>query len=204
MAAIDIVLLLIFILAAWFGFRKGFIVQLGSVAAIVVAIIACRMLGGTVAELLLDSNPDWQTGSWLSRYGVSIMANAVIYLVAYYGVIIIARLLHKMSHVVLLAPVDHIAGAVFSAAKYGLVVSLLLNLCIVLFPNSKFIADSRLAGGKAVGWVIGFAPAVLDTLHPCDKDADGEKAQTDEDCTARATISEETSILCNLPLSFKE
>ncbi|MDE6813633.1 MAG: CvpA family protein, partial [Duncaniella sp.] len=125
MAAIDIILILIFILTAWLGFRKGLIVQLGSVAAIVVAIIACRMFGATVENLFFDCHPDWQTGSSLSRYGVSILANGIIYLVAYYAVILVAKFLHTATHAILLAPLDHIAGALFSVAKYGLLVSLL-------------------------------------------------------------------------------
>ncbi|MBD5300916.1 MAG: CvpA family protein [Bacteroides sp.] len=172
MAAIDIILILIFILTAWLGFRKGLIVQLGSVAAIVVAIIACRMFGATVENLFFDCHPDWQTGSSLSRYGVSILANGVIYLVAYYAVILVAKFLHTATHAILLAPLDHIAGALFSVAKYGLLVSLLLNLYIVLFPSAKFLADSRLAGGKVVELTVGFAPWVLDAIHPSDKGAD--------------------------------
>lgn len=126
MAAIDIILLLIFIVSAWLGFRKGIITQLGSVAAIVIAIIACRMFGGTVEQIFFDNHPDWQAGSSISHYAVSILANGVIYLVAYYAVILVAKLLHTVSHIVLLAPLDHIAGAAFSVAKYGLVVSLSL------------------------------------------------------------------------------
>lgn len=190
MAAIDIILLLIFIVSAWLGFRKGIITQLGSVAAIVIAIIACRMFGGTVEQIFFDNHPDWQAGSSISHYAVSILANGVIYLVAYYAVILVTKLLHTVSHIVLLAPLDHIAGAAFSVAKYGLVVSLLLNLYIVCFPNTHLIADSRLAGGKAVEWTIGFAPWVLDTIHPVEKDT--ENASGNEEATPVETDESKT------------
>lgn len=185
MAAIDIILLLIFIASAWLGFRKGFIVQLGSVAAIVVAIIACRMFGATVEDVIISHHPDWQTGSWLSRYAASIIANSVIYIVVYYAVLLIAKLLHTVSHVVMLAPLDHIAGAAFSVAKYGLVVSLLLNLYIVLFPNTRLVSDSHLCGGKAIELTIGYAPWLLDTLHPMEK--------TDAGCEDSNAQPEETN-----------
>lgn len=187
MAAIDIILLLIFIVAAWLGFRKGFITQLGSVAAIVVAIIACRMFGTTVEQAFFNHHPDWQTGSSISHYAVSILANGLIYIVVYYAVILVSRLLHRVSHVVLLGPLDHMAGAAFSVAKYGLLVSLLLNLYIVFFPATDLVAKSRIAKGRAVEVVIGFAPWVLDTIshaddtNEADKDAEstnGEVAQT--------------------------
>ncbi|MCM1355906.1 MAG: CvpA family protein [Staphylococcus sp.] len=169
MTAIDIFLILIFIVSAALGFRKGIITQLGSVAAIVVAIIACRMFGQSVGELLFGSHPEWE-GSSLTRYGVSIVSNCIVYIVVYYAVIIISRLLHTVTHAILLGPLDHIAGAAFSVAKYALVVSLALNLYIVCVPSTTLISKSRLCSGKAVELVIGFAPWLLDTLHPVEHD----------------------------------
>lgn len=179
MAAIDIILLLIFILTAWLGFRKGIITQIGSVAAIIVAIIACRMFGATVEDILFGQRPEWDSG--FSKYAVSIISNAVIYMVAYYAVILVSRLLHTLTHVVLLAPLDHIAGAAFSVAKYGLLVSLLLNLYIVVFPQTSLLAQSRLADGKAVEAVIGFAPWVLDAINPVnDRQDDGKLPENND------------------------
>ena len=73
MTVLDIILLLIFIGSAWYGFRKGIIKQLGSLAAIVVTIIACRTLGQPVAEMLSGRNPDWQASA-VSRATVSILS----------------------------------------------------------------------------------------------------------------------------------
>ncbi|MCM1076062.1 MAG: CvpA family protein [Bacteroides sp.] len=188
MAVIDIILLIVFIFAAWSGFRKGFITQLGSVAAIIVAIIACRMLGATVEQAFFDHHPDWQTGSSLSHYSVSILANCIIYIVVYYAVILIARVLHKVSHVVLLAPLDHIAGAIFSVAKWGLLVSLLLNLYIVLFPAQGPAAGSHIAGGKAAEAIVKFAPWVLDTVSHTDDGDDGTDGEVVTDVAETQTV----------------
>ncbi len=149
MTVLDIILLLIFIGSAWYGFRKGIIKQLGSLAAIVVAIIACRTLGQPVAEMLSGSNPDWQASA-VSRATVSIIANALVYLVAYYGVILIAKVMRMVSHAVLLGPLDRITGAAFAVAKYFLLVSLLLNLYIAVFPSARLSEKSHLCGGRVV------------------------------------------------------
>lgn len=172
MVTIDIILLLVFIVAAWLGFRKGFITQLGSVAAIVVAIIACRLFGQSVEEIIMGQHPEWDSG--FSHYAVSIVANCLIYVLVYYAVLLVARLLHQLTHVVFLSPADHIAGAAFSVAKYGLLVSLLLNLYIALFPDTKLLANSRLAGGKVVELTVEFAPWVLDTINPVTPSAGDE------------------------------
>ncbi len=168
MAVIDILLILIFILSALLGFRKGIITQLGSVAAIVIAIIACRMLGAQVTDLMFG--PPDPSQSSLSHYAHSIIANGVIYIVVYYGVVLVAKLLRMVTHAVLLGPLDRIAGAAFSVAKYFLLVSLLINLYVVCFPNTTLLSKSRLAGGQAVDLVVGFAPWLLDTVSPIEED----------------------------------
>lgn len=165
MTAIDIILLLIFIVSAWFGFRKGIIKQLGSLAAIVLAIIACRMFGPQVTDIYMAGHPEYENSA-ISHYTVSILANAVIYLVAYYAVILVAKLLRMISHAVLLGPLDSIGGAIFSVAKIFLLVSLLLNLYIVCFPSTSLLSKSRLAGGKAVEMTVSYAPWVLGAISP--------------------------------------
>ncbi|MDE5989809.1 MAG: CvpA family protein [Duncaniella sp.] len=182
MTALDIILLLIFIGSAWLGFRKGIIKQLGSLAAIVIAIIACRCLGQPVTEMLTGAHPDWQA-SPISRATVSILANALIYLVAYYGVIIVAKLLRMVSHAILLGPLDRIAGAAFSVAKYFLLVSLLLNLYMVIFPSDTLSSRSHLCNGRVVvltarfaPWVLGAIPALASDGGDCPKTVSTEKA----------------------------
>lgn len=170
MTAIDIILILVFVFSAWLGFRKGIITQLGAVAAIVIAIIACRILGPQIESMVMGSHPDWQTSS-VSHYTVSIVTNCVIYLLAYYGVLIAARLMRTVSHAVLLGPLDRLAGAAFSVAKYFLLVSLLLNLYIAVFPDTKLLSASRLGGGYAVELAVGFAPWLLDTVSPGENDS---------------------------------
>lgn len=192
MAVIDIILILIFILTAWLGFRKGIITQIGSLAAIVIAIIACRMFGVTVENLIFGQRPDWDSG--FSHYAVSIISNAIIYIAVYYAVILIARMLHTLSHVVLLGPLDHIAGAAFSVAKYGLLVSLLLNLYIALFPDTSLLAQSRLADGKAVEKVIGFAPWVLDAINPVDNGDIKSQSEETTDGSAGDKTSDEGQV----------
>lgn len=45
---LDIVIIVIFAVSAIMGYRKGLIGQIGSVAAIIIGILACRMFGPQV------------------------------------------------------------------------------------------------------------------------------------------------------------
>ena len=53
MPALDIAILIVFAVSAVMGFRRGLIAQVGSVAAIIIGIIACRMFGAQVTEMIM-------------------------------------------------------------------------------------------------------------------------------------------------------
>ncbi len=71
-----------------------------------------------------------------------------------------------VSHAVLLGPLDRITGAAFAVAKYFLLVSLLLNLYIAVFPSARLSEKSHLCGGRVVLLTARFAPWVLGALSP--------------------------------------
>lgn len=153
MPLIDIILLIIFIAAAVTGFRKGFIAQVGSLAAIVVAVIACRALGPTATGWVMPDGPDAETGSSMSRIIASALAYSGVYLVAYYAVILVVRLLKMVTHTLFLGPLDRIGGAAVNIIKWGLAVSLVLNLYLALWPDGKMLRSSTIAGeNPSNGW----------------------------------------------------
>ena len=74
--------------------------------------------------------------------------------------------MRMVSHAVLLGPLDRITGAAFAVAKYFLLVSLLLNLYIAVFPSARLSEKSHLCGGRVVLLTARFAPWVLGALSP--------------------------------------
>lgn len=159
MALIDIIILIVFAVAVIVGFRKGFIVQIGSFAAIIVAIIACRLFGAQVSDLILscfDETPSvWQ------RYSASALAYCGVYIVVYYAIVLIAKACRHAAKALMLGPVDRIGGALLSVFKWFMALSVAANLYIALFPGSNWLASSRLCGGKAATSIVGLAPRVL-------------------------------------------
>lgn len=161
MTALDIIILVFVAVGLATGLYKGFISQLGSIAAIVLGIIACRLWGDVAVGVVsgwLDPSPEYS--SW-TVYGVTIIGYVLLFVVVYLAVIVLARLLHRLSHVMLMGPIDHIAGALLGIFKWVLLLSVLVNLWLVCSPGSKAVEDSRLAGGKVAAWVKGFAPSLL-------------------------------------------
>ncbi len=157
MTFIDIVILAVFILSAVMGFRKGLIKQIGSVAAIFIALVACRVFGPQLSEIVLASAGE-DTSS-MSRYCSMILANAAIYIVVYYAVIFVAHLLKTVTHTLMLGPLDRIGGALVNVIKWFMALSVALNLYITLFPSNKLVEKSHLDSGRPLTWILELAPA---------------------------------------------
>lgn len=167
MTVTDIIILAVFILSAVMGFRKGLIKQIGSVAAIFFALIACRVFGPQLAGTVISSAG--KDTSFMSHYCGTILAYAGIYIAVYYAVILAARLLKTITHTLLLGPLDRIAGALVNVIKWFMALSVALNLYITLFPCSSLSKESRLGAGGPLQWTIELAPAAwgafTDKIH---------------------------------------
>ena len=164
MATIDIILLIVVVGAGIWGFSKGFIHQIGAIAAVIVGIIACRMLGPQAVELIC---PPGEADAFSSKHiGAVVMAYAVLYIVAYYAVLLVAKMLKLAVHTVFLGPLDRIAGALLNIGKCLIMLSFLLNVYMAIFPDSDLQKTSKIAEGKAVAMVIGLAPRIVGAVLP--------------------------------------
>ena len=150
---LDVIIIAVVVAAAVMGFRKGFIGQLGSVAAIIIGVVACRLFGPQVTDMIMPADQGPEVNS-MSKYAYSILAYAGVYIVAYYAVILVARLLRTVTHTLLLGPLDRMAGAV----KWLLALSVALNLYVIIVSGSDLGSRSRL-GKETVQFIMEIAPA---------------------------------------------
>lgn len=118
----DIVIVIVAIAAAIWGGWHGLIRQLGSLVAIILGIVACRIFGQDAAHAL----------------GMSLFtADIILFVAVYFIVTALARLIKGLAHAVFLGGIDRLGGAVFGIFKAMVAVSLILNLIIALSPDSK-------------------------------------------------------------------
>lgn len=164
MSITDIVILVIFAGAVVYGFWKGIISQIGSVAAVILGIIACRLFGDEAADLTSTLLPELAQNPETARYACSVIGNVVLFLLVYLTVKLIASLIKKIASALLLGFVDKILGSAFCIFKWFLVASIALNVWYLLFPDSGIVKSSTLAGGKAIDAIMELAPAILGSL----------------------------------------
>lgn len=152
MNTLDFILLVPLVFGAYNGFKKGFILEVISIIAFILAIIGSFTLLQWGMDLLSEN---FNINSQLLPY--------ISFVLIFIGIIFIVNLLGKVAkklvELVLLGPVDKMAGAIVSLIKWSFGVSIIIWLTdsfgIGLFDSWK--EDSVL-----YPYFLSFAPLVVD------------------------------------------
>ena len=123
MTGFDIIVLVVVGLAAIGGFTRGFIQEVLSLLAWILAIFAIRFLHTDLTQFLLDSVGSPTTAA--------ILAFAVLLLVPYAAMKIIASNVGKASRNSVIGPIDRVLGFGFGAIK-GVIVAVIGFSLVVL------------------------------------------------------------------------
>lgn len=153
-----VILAIVLIAAALVGWHKGAIRQVGSIAAVVIALIVCRMWGDRVVPLVggwLGAD-DPSQGSW-SDYSATVLGYAGLFMLVWLLVWLLTRMLHQAIKIAHLGILDKAGGALFLMGKWALVGSIVLNLLKVVEPGGAVFAATGWQGAL-VESIMAFAP----------------------------------------------
>jgi len=156
MTAIDVLMILIFIVSIIYGLRRGVITQLGSVGGVIVGIVACRLFSGALTRFFAGDTPDAN-----DMYVCGVFADVLLFIVGYISARLVASLIRSVTRTLRLTVLDRVAGAMFSLFEWFLIFSLLLNIWQAFRPDIDVTAGSRIAGGRAASALKDLAPKVL-------------------------------------------
>lgn len=116
MNVIDLLVCVVVLAAVWNGWRRGAILQLCSLAAIVIAVWLAARFGGPAAQLLrIDS-----------AYA-SVAGFAAVFIVALLVISVVARIVRRIFHFAGFGLLDELLGIVVAVVKYLLVLSVLFT-----------------------------------------------------------------------------
>lgn len=123
MTGFDYIVLLIVGLAAIGGFMRGFVEEILSLLAWAAAIFAIRFLHGPATDYLALKMP--------TETGAGVLAFAMLLLVPYFAVRIVARQIGSASRGSMLGPIDRVLGFGFGAIKGLLIVVFGFSLLVL-------------------------------------------------------------------------
>lgn len=157
MSGIDIILMLVLFGSIVYGVWKGLIRQIASLGGVVLGIIVCRLFGTSFGTMLAEHFPN----TFHSATSAAIVGNVLLFGLIWLTVGIAASMLHKVTHALMIAWLDHLLGAVFTFFKWMLVLSILLNLWHLVASGSSIFTTSTLMDGDMLPWVMGLAPKLF-------------------------------------------
>lgn len=129
LTALDIITLLLVGGGVTLGVMRGFVCELLSLMAWVAAIVAIKLLHGTVAEGL--------TGMVGTVSGANVLAFALLFGTVFIGVKLLARRIGSATRKSVVGPIDRVLGGGFGALK-GLIGATLLYLAANLVYDTLY------------------------------------------------------------------
>jgi len=132
MEILDIVCIVFALLMAVLGFRKGFIISLATLVALVLGVYFAVYFSH-VAERLLRETFDL-SGAYLPAVSFAVTFLAVLILILLTG-----KLIEKLVSVVGLGFLNHLAGAILGLVKSILILSVIFYILSLSDPHQKLI-----------------------------------------------------------------
>lgn len=162
MGTIDVIILIVIGVALVRGAFLGVIKQIGSFAGVLLGILLGNMFGDSVTHIMLS----WFPSLMDVEYGdviASVSSHILIFLIAYWGVIIVAKLFKTATKALALGMFDKILGSIFCCFKYLVLLSVALNIWMVLAPTGDAGLNAKLLDGGLYSFVYELAPWLLNS-----------------------------------------
>jgi len=158
MNTIDLVFAIILLWSAYRGFSKGFIVQLATLAALLLGILGAVMFSDYTSSLIIKKFE--VSGNYLQ-----IISFAVTFIVIVIAVHLLAKMLNKLIDAVALGVVNRLLGVLFSILKVAFIVSIILVLVNKVDNKYHFISDETKEESLLYVPLSKFAPMIFPYLN---------------------------------------
>jgi len=177
---IDIVLALLLVFAAFNGFRKGLIVELASLAALIFGIWGAIKFSYVTSEFLIE-NFNFQT-----KY-LNVISFIITFVVIVILVHIVGNVIDKLVKTVMLGFVNKLAGMAFGVLRSALILSIILVVFDKIDEDMEFLSREAKSESKLYAPIRNFAPSIFPFINIWDDDNSSEQ-EPDEKFTSNKKI----------------
>jgi len=150
---LDILLAVLLILFAWSGYKKGLIIEIATLAALVLGIYFAWFFSGFVAEKLTDYF------TIKDKY-LGIISFIVTFLGVILLVMLLGKLLEKIIDVLLLGFLNKLAGAIFGILKGALFISIFIFIVAYVSSGNHFFNKETRQTSILYSPIASIAPAL--------------------------------------------
>ncbi|MCF8335909.1 MAG: CvpA family protein [Bacteroidales bacterium] len=176
---IDLIFIVILLWSAYRGFTKGFILQLSTLAALLLGILGAIKFSDFTAQFLTDNFN-------LSSNYLNVIAFAVTFIIIVIAVHLLAKVIEKLMQAIALGFINKILGIVFGIAKTAFIISIILVLVNKANNKYHFLPKETTNSSYLYQPLSNFAPMIFpylkfDELKDELKQEDKETEQEDKE-----------------------
>jgi membrane protein required for colicin V production len=159
MNVIDIVLIFPVLWFAYQGFKRGFIIELASLVALILGIYAALYFSGFAAEFLVDRL------NMGPKY-VPVVSFIITFVVVVFLVYMVGQVLEKVINVVALGFLNKLAGGVFGLLKAAVFLSIVMM--IMNHFNDNYLSEEKKEGSFLYTPIEEIAPFLWEKVKDWD------------------------------------
>ncbi len=162
---LDIIIIVPLLYFAWNGYKKGFVTELASLAALVLGLYMAFYFSDFAAEMLNDLfeiNPKY----------VAVFAFILTFIVVIFLVITAGKIVQKFIDVLLLGFLNKFAGAIFGILKGALLLSVIFFVLNYFHINDYIIKPEAKQKSLFYEPVEDIAPALFSWINSANFDFD--------------------------------
>lgn len=156
---LDIIILVPLIWGVYKGFNRGLVVEVASLAALVLGVWCALHFSEFTAKILINN-----IGLEISANYLSPISFAVTFLVVAIVIVAVSRMLDKLLSAISLGGINKLFGAVFGGAKVFLIMSILVFFVNGIDKRTNFIQEEKKSESLLYLPLISFIEQMLPKL----------------------------------------
>lgn len=164
---IDIVLGILLVLSAISGFKKGLIVELASLAALILGIWGAVKFSYITSDFLVE-NLNWKWDH------LNIASFIITFIVIVILVHIVGNTVNKLVETAMLGFVNKLAGLVFGILRAALILSIILVVFNEIDEDVHILSEDAKSNSRMYEPIRNLAPTIFPFIDFWDEDNDSE------------------------------
>jgi len=155
---IDLILAIFLLWAAYKGFKNGLIIEVASLAALILGIFGAIKFSGLTADFLVEQFD--MTTKYLSLIAFTITFVCIVIVVH-----LLARILDKLVKAIALGFINRTLGVLFGVLKIVFVLSIILVILNAIDRRAPFLPEEQIEKSILYKHISSFAPAIFPYLN---------------------------------------
>ena len=145
----------------WFtykGFKNGFVIELASLAALILGIFIALHFSFYAEEYLSDHFEIGEKYLYIVSFAITFIIVAVV-------IFLLGKLIHKLVNIIALGFLNRLAGGIFGLLKCALVLSVILYFFIGFDQGSSILKDEVKQESFLYDYVEPIVPMIIPRLN---------------------------------------